>query len=187
VKALRISADLTGSCHAVATYQASQAIYDIFDKVIVLYEGCEIYFGPCYQAERYFSDMGWENPPRQTVGDFLTSVTNPHERKAREGMEDRVPRTPKEFESYWKRSPQYAALLKEIKQYENEYPLGGQGQEDVTVGKRMEQAKHVRPKSPYLISVPMQLKLCINRAYWRYVQLRIIHFRFWENQGSSKI
>jgi hypothetical protein len=131
--------------------------------------------------------MGWENPPRQTVGDFLTSVTNPHERKAREGMEDRVPRTPKEFESYWKRSPQYAALLKEIKQYENEYPLGGQGQEDVTVGKRMEQAKHVRPKSPYLISVPMQLKLCINRAYWRYVQLRIIHFRFWENQGSSKI
>jgi hypothetical protein len=102
-------------------------------------------------------------------------------------MEDRVPRTPKEFESYWKRSPQYAALLKEIKQYENEYPLGGQGQEDVTAVKRMEQAKHVRPKSPYLISVPMQLKLCINRAYWRYVQLRIIHFRFWENQGSSKI
>jgi ABC-type multidrug transport system ATPase subunit len=169
VKALRISADLTGSCHAVATYQASQAIYDVFDKVIVLYEGREIYFGPCEQAEKYFITMGWVNPPRQTVGDFLTSVTNPQERKAQEGMEDTVPRTPEEFERYWKKSPEYAALLEEIKQYESEYPLGGHGQEDVTAGKRMEQAKHVRPGSPYLISVPMQLKLCMIRAYQRYV------------------
>lgn len=153
----------------MATYQASQAIYDIFDKVIVLYEGREVYFGSCKQAEKYFLRMGWVNPPRQTVGDFLTSVTNPQERTAQEGMQDKVPRTPEEFESYWKGSSEYAALLQEIRQYEAEYPLGGHGQEDVTAGKRMEQAKHVRPKSPYLISVPMQLKLCIIRAYQRYV------------------
>ncbi|KAJ5151362.1 uncharacterized protein N7482_010614 [Penicillium canariense] len=165
VKALRISADLTGGCHAVAAYQASQAIYDVFDKVMVLYEGREIYFGPCNQAEEYFVNMGWVNPPRQTVGDFLTSVTNHQERKAQQGMEHRIPRTPEEFERYWKKSPEYAALLEEIKQYESEYPLGGHGQEDVTAGKRTEQAKHVRPKSPYLISVPMQLKLCMIRAY----------------------
>lgn len=42
VKALRISADLLGPSHLVAIYQASQAIYDLFDKVIVLYEGREI-------------------------------------------------------------------------------------------------------------------------------------------------
>ncbi|KAF4238141.1 hypothetical protein CNMCM6805_006595 [Aspergillus fumigatiaffinis] len=149
------------------TYQASQAIYDVFDKVIVLYEGREIYFGPCKQAEKYFTTMGWVNPPRQTVGDFLTSVTNPQERKAQEGMKDTVPRTPEGFESYWKSSPEYAALLEEIKHYESEYPLGGRGQEDVTAGKRMEQAKHVRPGSPYLISVSMQLKLCMIRAYQR--------------------
>ncbi|RHZ64960.1 uncharacterized protein CDV56_109348 [Aspergillus thermomutatus] len=96
VKALRISANLTRSCYAVATHQASQAIYDAFDKVIVLYEGREIYFGQCKQAEKYFITMGWVNPPRQTVGDFLTSVTNPQERMAQEGMEDTVPRTPEE-------------------------------------------------------------------------------------------
>lgn len=169
VKALRNASDLTGSCHAVATYQASQAIYDVFDKVIVLYGGREIYFGPCSQAERYFTTMGWVNPPRQTTGDFLTSVTNPQERVAREGMEDALPRTPEEFESYWKRSPEYAALQKEMKKYEIEYPLGGRGEEEVAAGKLREQAKHVRPKSPYLISVPMQLKLCIKRAYQRYV------------------
>ncbi|KAE8366440.1 ABC-2 type transporter-domain-containing protein [Aspergillus caelatus] len=167
VKALRISADLAGACHAVATYQASQAIYDVFDKVIVLYDGREIYFGPCKQAEKYFTTMGWVNPPRQTVGDFLTSVTNTHERNAQEGMEDIVPRTPEEFQRYWKSSPEYATLLKQIRQYESEYPLGSHGQEDVSAGKRMEQAKNVRSGSPYLISVPMQPKLCMIRAYQR--------------------
>ncbi|KAE8421218.1 ABC-2 type transporter-domain-containing protein [Aspergillus pseudocaelatus] len=167
VKALRISADLAGACHAVATYQASQAIYDVFDKVIVLYDGREIYFGPCKRAEKYFTTMGWVNPPRQTVGDFLTSVTNTHERNAQEGMEDIVPRTPEEFQRYCKSSPEYATLLKQIRQYESEYPLGGHGQEDVSAGKRMEQAKNVRTGSPYLISVPMQPKLYMIRAYQR--------------------
>lgn len=171
MKALRVSADLTGSCHAVATYQASQAIYDCFDKVMVLYEGRQIYFGPCNKAKDYFVRMGWHIPARQIVGDFLTSVTNPQERKAREGMEEKVPRTCEEFETYWKKSPEYAELLEAIKLYQTDYPLGGHGQEDVTAGKHMEQAKHVRPGSPYLISVPMQLKLCMIRAYQRYVNL----------------
>lgn len=61
-KSLRMSSKLAGGCHVVAIYQASQAIFDIFDKAVVLYEGREIYFGPCNKAERYFSDMGWENP-----------------------------------------------------------------------------------------------------------------------------
>lgn len=185
VKALRISANLTGSCHAVATYQASQAIYDVFDKVMVLYEGRQIYFGPCNMAKDYFVGMGWSIPPRQTVGDFLTSVTNPQERKAREGMKDKVPRTSEEFEAYWRKSPEYAALLKAIDQYESEYPLGGHGQEDVTAGKRMEQAKHVRQGSPYLISVPMQLKLCMIRAYQRSVNIFsiFVHLSGYRNSG----
>jgi ABC-type multidrug transport system ATPase subunit len=157
----------------VATYQASQAIYNVFDKVLVLYEGRQIYFGSCTEAEKYFTRMGWVNPPRQTTGDFLTSITNPQERKARSDMEDRVPRTPQEFERYWKRSSEYTALLKEISQYEAEYPPGGCGERDLTDAKHSQQAKHVRPKSPYIISIPMQLKLCTKRAYQRYV---------WKNQ-----
>lgn len=167
VKSLRMSADLTGSCHSVAIYQASQAIYDVFDKVIVLYEGREIYYGSCNQAEKYFVDMGWYNPPRQTTGDFLTSVTNPQERKAREGMEERVPRTPEEFERYWKNSPEYASLQREIAQHEAEFPIGGPAQHELQEKKRSQQAKHVRPKSPYIISVPMQIRLCTKRAYQR--------------------
>jgi len=57
-----MTANLSGSCHLVAIYQASQQIYDQFDKAIVLYEGRQIYYGPCDQAKQYFEDMGWECP-----------------------------------------------------------------------------------------------------------------------------
>ena len=76
-KSLRQTADLTGSTHAVAIYQASQAIYDLFDRAVVLYEGREIYYGPASTAKAYFETMGWYCMPRQTTGDFLTSITNP--------------------------------------------------------------------------------------------------------------
>jgi ABC-type multidrug transport system ATPase subunit len=168
VLALRIAANVGGSCHAVAIYQASQAIYDIFDKAVVLYEGREIYFGPCDKAREYFVEMGYYCPPRQTTGDFLTSVTNPQERKAREGMEKRVPRTPEEFEEYWKNSPYFAELQREIADHLEQFPVGGEVEQTFGQAKRYIQAKHVRPKSPYVISIPMQVKLCTIRAYQRY-------------------
>ncbi|KAE8309870.1 ABC-2 type transporter-domain-containing protein [Aspergillus transmontanensis] len=167
VKALRLSSNLVGTSHAVAIYQASQAIYDVFDKAIVLYEGREIYFGPCDEARDYFTGMGWHCPPRQTTGDFLTAVTNPQERQARDGMENKVPRTPDDFEKYWKKSPQYAALQQEIDEYHMEYPVGGEAEQSFGEMKRVKQAKHVRPESPYIISIPMQIKLCTIRAYQR--------------------
>ncbi|RHZ44991.1 uncharacterized protein CDV56_102336 [Aspergillus thermomutatus] len=167
VKALRVSANLVGTSHAVAIYQASQAIYDVFDKAIVLYEGREIYFGPCSEAKEYFVNMGWYCPPRQTTGDFLTSVTNPQERQAREGMENKVPRTPDDFEKYWKNSPQFARLRREIAEHLREFPPGGESAQAFHEMKRFKQAKHVRPKSPYIISIPMQIKLCTIRAYQR--------------------
>ncbi|EEA27208.1 ABC multidrug transporter, putative [Talaromyces marneffei ATCC 18224] len=167
VKALRMASNLSGSCHSLAIYQASQAIYDVFDKVIVLYEGREIYFGPCNRAEQYFVNMGWSKPARQTTGDFLTSVTNPQERQARDGMDKLVPRTPDEFEAYWMKSPERAALMQEIKDHEAEFPVSRVAEQDLAEKKHEQQAKHVRPKSPYLMSVPMQVRLCTKRAYQR--------------------
>ncbi|KAH0534149.1 GTPase-activating protein [Glutinoglossum americanum] len=167
VRALRTSADLVGTCHAVAIYQASQDIYDQFDKTVVLYEGREIYYGPSWKAKKYFEDMGWHCPQRQTTGDFLTSVTNPSERKTREGYEAKVPRTVDEFEKYWKSSSDYAELLKEIDRHESEYPIGGPIINEFRESRRQQQADHVRPDSPFTISTPMQIRLCISRAYQR--------------------
>ncbi|KAI1844016.1 hypothetical protein JX266_009882 [Neoarthrinium moseri] len=170
VQTLRLGADLCGSTGAVAIYQASQSIYDLFDKATVLYEGRQIYFGPANAAKDFFERQGWFCPPRQTTGDFLTSVTNPQERQPRPGMANEVPRTPEEFERYWRQSPEFQALQSQIAQYREEYPLtegGGQSLSVLRQQKIDSQAKHVRPGSSYLISVPMQIRLNTKRAYQR--------------------
>ncbi|TKA56336.1 hypothetical protein B0A49_12974, partial [Cryomyces minteri] len=159
--------NLGGSAHAVAIYQASQAIYNVFDKAIVLYEGRQIFFGPVGVAKNYFEEMGWYCPGRQTTGDFLTSITNPQERQAREGFEKKVPRTPAEFERYWRESKEYRTLQGEIQEHEEEFPIDGSIVEDFRANKRDQQANHTRAKSSYLISVPMQIKLNTKRAYQR--------------------
>ncbi|KAI1622446.1 ABC-2 type transporter-domain-containing protein [Exophiala viscosa] len=163
VKALRLFADLGGACHLVAAYQASQAMYETFDKVIVLYSGRQVFFGSCKRALKYFEEMGWQKPTRQAIPDFLTAVTNPAERIAREGMTEKVPRTADDFEQYWKRSADFAALRSQLltpKESNSEAKL-------LQTTKNKQQAKHVRPKSPFIISVPMQIRLCIKRAYQR--------------------
>jgi ATP-binding cassette subfamily G (WHITE) protein 2 (PDR) len=143
-------------------------VYDQFDKAAVLYEGRQIYFGPADMAKSYFERQGWYCPPRQTTGDFLTAVTNPSERQASKGMENRVPRTPEEFEKYWRESQEYKNTLEEIKEFEEEYPVNQHSTLDqLREQKKFIQAKHARPKSPYLVSVPMQVKLNTRRAYQR--------------------
>lgn len=169
VQTLRLAADFGGSTHSVAIYQASQAIYDLFDKTVVLYEGHQIFFGPAHAAKGYFERMGWECPARQTTGDFLTSVTNPVERTAQKGMEDKVPRMPEEFEAYWRNSDEYKALRSEIESHQEDHPLDthGHAAEQLREKKTERQAKHVRPKSPFIISVAMQIRFATVRAYQR--------------------
>jgi hypothetical protein len=170
VQALRTAANLAGTTSAVAIYQASQAIYDLFEKATVLYEGRQIYFGPADKAKAYFERQGWYCPPRQTTGDFLTSVTNPQERRPLEGMENKIPRTPDDFEKYWLNSPEFKALQQDIEEYEQKFPLDSHGDQAASAfreEKILSQAKHVRPQSPYLISIPMQIQLNTKRAYQR--------------------
>ncbi|KAF5845320.1 hypothetical protein GGP41_002938 [Bipolaris sorokiniana] len=168
VNSLRVGSDLTGGAAAVAIYQASQSVYDCFDKATVLYQGRQIYFGPADEAKGFFERQGWYCPPRQTTGDFLTAVTNPDERKSRKGMENKVPRTPEEFEKYWLESPEYQALLEDIADFEAEHPIDEHATlEQLRQQKNHIQAKHARPKSPYLISVALQIKLNTRRAYQR--------------------
>jgi ABC-type multidrug transport system ATPase subunit len=169
VESLRLLSDLTGSAHAVAIYQASQSIYDVFDKVVVLYEGRQVFYGPASKAKAYFEEQGWDCPPRQTTGDFLTSITNPQERRAKAGFEGRVPRTSEDFEKAWLQSAEYQQLQREIAAYEEQYPIGNDQQAAIEFQekKRDKQADHTRSKSPYILSVPMQIKLNTVRAYQR--------------------
>ncbi|KAL2884521.1 Multidrug resistance protein [Colletotrichum sp. CLE4] len=166
-RTLRLSTDMAKTSAIVAMYQASQPAYDVFDKVAVLYEGRQIYFGSTAMAKQYFIDMGYRCPDRQTTADFLTSLTNPAERIVREGFENRVPRTPDEFAIVWKGSDARARLMEEIFAFEEEHPLDGSGVDKFVATRQAHKASLVTPQSPYTISMPMQIWLCMTRGYQR--------------------
>lgn len=67
VKSLRLLTDLIGRTNIVSLYQASDNIYELFDKVCVIDEGRMIYFGPAQAAREYFEGLGYAFPPRSTV------------------------------------------------------------------------------------------------------------------------
>uniref|UniRef100_A0A0W0GAH4 ABC transporter domain-containing protein n=1 Tax=Moniliophthora roreri TaxID=221103 RepID=A0A0W0GAH4_MONRR len=167
VKNVRISTKYSGATAIVAVYQASQDIYDTFDKVTVIYEGRQIYFGPAATAKRFFVDMGFQCPERQTTADFLTSLTNPAERRVRPGFEFKVPRTPDEFARRWKSSQERRDLLTEIDVFNRRFPIGGTQLDLFRATRKHAQAKHMRSKSPFTISTPMQVRLCLTRGLQR--------------------
>ncbi|KAJ5096799.1 ABC multidrug transporter C [Penicillium angulare] len=166
-KTLNLMAKYSGTTCAVAIYQASQSAYDVFDKVTVLYEGRQIYFGRTNEAKQFFINMGYDCPERQTDADFLTSLTSPSERLVRPGFENTVPRTPDEFAAAWKNSKEYRNLMKEIEQYDQEYPLGGESLQKFIQGRKAMQDKNQRVGSPYTMSVMQQVNLCMIRGFQR--------------------
>jgi ATP-binding cassette subfamily G (WHITE) protein 2 (PDR) len=166
-KTLRMETEINGTTACVAIYQAPQAAYDLFDKVLVLYEGRQIYFGKTTDAKAFFVNMGFHCPDRQTDADFLTSMTSSLERVVREGFENRVPRTPDEFAQRWAESPERAALLQDIEAYEQKYPIGGEAGQRFKESRQLQKAKGQREKSPYTLSYTQQVKLCLWRGFVR--------------------
>ncbi|KAJ5376094.1 CDR ABC transporter [Penicillium cosmopolitanum] len=166
-KNLALMSKYSGTAACVAIYQASQSAYDVFDKVTLLYEGRQIYFGPATEAKQYFVDMGFDCPSRQTTADFLTSITSPSERQVRPEFKGRVPQTPDELAAAWKSSPARAKLLKEIEEYEGEHPIGGDSYGKFVNAHRTIQAKHQRSGSPYTISLRKQFEICTVRGFQR--------------------
>lgn len=165
VRALKTSAEIGQATPIIAIYQCSQAAYDLFDKVILLYEGYQIYFGSSKKAKNYFIEMGYECPPRQATADFLTSLTSPKERKPRKGFETKVPRTPEEFYKYWLNSSERQELAAEVDDsISNDFKEMQHQFHEYHIAR---QATGMRKKSPYTVSYPMQVKYVALRNMWR--------------------
>ncbi|KAK1141439.1 Multidrug resistance protein [Aspergillus melleus] len=165
-KTLRTQSDVFGTTSCIAIYQAPQAAYELFDKVTVLYEGRQIYFGKAGEAKAYFERLGFHCPESQTTADFLTSMTSPVERVVKPGFEHLVPRTADEFAQRWKDSPERQDLLRQIDQYAQEHPFEGADFEKFDQSRKMEKSSKQRQKSPYTLSYWRQIQLCM----WRGVQ-----------------
>ncbi|KZL68187.1 abc multidrug transporter [Colletotrichum incanum] len=167
-RTLRVQSDIMGMASAVAIYQAPQEAYELFDKVLVLYEGRQIYFGKTAQAKRYFQRLGFVCPRNQTTPDFLTSMTSPAEREGivKPGYEAKVPHTPDEFAEAWRTSSYSRQLSQELDAYDASFGLSGSRTHyaEFLASKKSDQSSLQRWKSPYTISYPRQVLLCLWRA-----------------------
>lgn len=139
----------------------------LFDKVTVMYEGRQIYYGRADAARSYFERLGFECPESQTTPDFLTSMTSPGERVIRSGFENSVPRTSDDFAHRWKESPERQALMDQIEQYSRDHPLDGPDHDNFALSRKMEKSSNQRENSPYTLSYWGQVKLCMWRELTR--------------------
>lgn len=166
-RSLRIMTDISNRTTLVTLYQAGEGIYELMDKVLVIHEGREIFTGPAKNAAQYFIDLGYEKPDRQTTADFLTAVTDPVERRFREGCEASTPKTAEELEKAFRASSNYQTVLEDISDYEkylkeSEYKDAKQFEDAVQEGK----SKRVPKKSSYTVSFPRQVLACTKREFW---------------------
>ncbi|KAH7327322.1 multidrug resistance protein CDR1 [Rhexocercosporidium sp. MPI-PUGE-AT-0058] len=166
-RTVKLSTELAGATALISLYQGSQDAYEVFDKVTVLYEGRQIYFGPCNEAKAYFTNIGFDCAPRQTTADFLTSLTSPAERLVRRDYENRIPRTSEEFALAWKNSNEYAKLIRDIDLYNKKYPFGGASVAAFAASRRAQQAVLQRVQSPYTLSLYQQVVICVERGFQR--------------------
>ncbi|KAI8889012.1 hypothetical protein K501DRAFT_300849 [Backusella circina FSU 941] len=118
VKSLRIMTDIFQKTTVATLYQASEKVYHLFDKVILLDDGYCLYFGPVSKAKDYFQQMGFHCPPRKSTPDFLTSLCNPLEREIRSGFENAIPMFASEFQERFTQSTVYKEIMVELDQFE---------------------------------------------------------------------
>lgn len=169
----------------VSIYQAGESLYEIFDKVCVIYEGRLAYFGPTSEARQYFIDMGYQPANRQTTPDFLVSVTDPEGRTERkfgededEGFDKResgegssttgiaeqiksIPRTAVEFAEYYKKSKIREQNFRDMEDYKQNFVGRHELEEMYRESSRAEHARHTRRKvRPFPVSFSQQCKVC---------------------------
>ncbi|KAL4990726.1 ABC-2 type transporter-domain-containing protein [Aspergillus falconensis] len=162
-KAIRAMTDVLGLATIVTLYQAGNGIYDLFDKVLVLDEGKQIYYGPMTQARPYMEALGFVCREGSNVADFLTGVTVPTERKIRPGFEARFPRNADAMLDEYNKSAVKADMTSEYNYPDSEYAKVRT--EDFKQAVAEEKAKQLPKSSPFTVDFMNQVKICVMRQY----------------------
>ncbi|KAJ4003081.1 hypothetical protein NW752_011743 [Fusarium irregulare] len=166
-RVLRRSADEQQKTIIATLYQAGNDIFDQFDKILVLAEGREIYYGPAAEAKQYFQDIGFRYPPGANIADFLTSVTVYTERKIIPGFEASVPQTAEEFERRYKDSPMFKRMKESLASRSTDSLAAEVAQlQDATFAEKSRMVKALsRVSSPYVVSFLDQTWACTIRQF----------------------
>ena len=137
-KAMRAMTDILGLTTIASLYQAGNGIYEQFDKILILDNGKQIFYGPRDEAVSYMEDLGFLCDPAANKSDFLTSVSAPSVRAIAPGFENRFPRSTEELLIAYNNS-----LIKQRMVAELEYPNSPEARQNTADFKEQEaQDKH---------------------------------------------
>ncbi|KAK1018533.1 ATP-binding cassette transporter snq2 [Friedmanniomyces endolithicus] len=164
-KSLRVITNIYRTTTFVSLYQASENIYKQFDKVMVIDDGREVFFGPTQEARAYMESLGFLPKPRQTTPDYLTGCTDPFEREYQDGRDaSNAPNSPDDLVTAFAKSSYATRLKQEMAAYRERLQEEQQVYEDfktaVVQGKR-----HASRKSVYSIPFHLQVAALIRRQF----------------------
>ncbi|KAH6995346.1 ABC-2 type transporter-domain-containing protein [Ilyonectria destructans] len=167
VKSLRIMTDACQRATLVSLYQASDTIFNLMDKVMLIDQGRMLYQGPAKSAEAYFNTLGYQRLPRQSISDFLTSIVSANTGNIRNGYESSAPRGAIDLERAFRNSQAFEEVQIDIRIYEA--ALEACFPPSVALEKQAEQrkSKYVSSRSPYTTSFFRQVFLCTKREFWQ--------------------
>ncbi|KAL8834778.1 MAG: hypothetical protein Q9176_007296 [Flavoplaca citrina] len=163
VKALRKLTDLGQKTTLATLYQAGENIYSHFDKVLLIDQGHQVFFGRTEEAKTYFEDLGYIPMPGETTAEFLTNITDPTQRRAKPGSKAENIATPQQLSAVFKESAHFARLLQEINQSERQLTAD----------------TSPIPSSAYNLSYSHQILECLRREYQLIKGQRRVYYTKW--------
>ncbi|CAK5280362.1 unnamed protein product, partial [Mycena citricolor] len=166
VKALRVLTDVLGQTTFVTLYQAGEGIYDLFDKVLVLSGGRQVFFGKPTEARAYFEGLGYNAMPRQSTPDYLTGCTDANERQFAPGRSEHdVPSTPEALEQAFRQSTAYSEMQSGLKALKVEMETDRRDQEAFRAAVADDKKKGVSRSSPYTLGFTAQVMALTKRQF----------------------
>ena len=164
-KSLRIMTNVYQLTTFVSLYQASENIFNQFDKVLVLSEGRQIYYGATQDAVSYFESLGFVQNSRQTSPDFLTGCTDPFERQLSLGTKDNASYDPQSLAETFNQSAQSSRLAYDMNSYKEQLARDGKFQADFSLAHSDSKRKHTRETSVYFIPYYLQIWVLMKRQF----------------------
>ncbi|TLD28912.1 hypothetical protein PspLS_03876 [Pyricularia sp. CBS 133598] len=179
IKSLRIQTNLYKTATFVSLYQASENIYKLFDKVLVIDAGRQVYFGPATEARGYFEGLGFLPRPRQTTPDYVTGCTDEYERAYSEGYgPENAPHSPETLAEAFKKSDFTKRLDHEMVEYRESLKEDQQKYEDFKIAVK-EGKRTGAKKSVYTVGFHRQTWALMKRQTVLKLQDRTALFLAW--------
>lgn len=147
-------------------YQAGESIYELFDKVIVLDQGRQVYFGPTSEARAYFENLGYRSLPRQSTPDYLTGCTDPNERQFADGRSERdTSSSPEGLENAFLSTPTHTKIQHSLGEFKLRMETEKEDQQAFRAAVLADKKRGVSQKSAYTLGFAGQVKALTIRQF----------------------